>query len=133
MNNKLKIGLFVGVILVMLVAVTGCTTSNTSGPALTMTAKLEKTITVAGAPAVMINASITDNHAGNIRLVGTNFEMEDSTSTIHGPITNTGSGVTLENGDSAWMLRSYYIEAGSHPVTLTYFDGTNKMTCQVET
>ena len=134
-KNKLKIGLALGLVLVMAVAVTGCTTSNTSTPstsALTMTAKQVSTSTLNGEPVAKINATIQNEHAGTIRLTRSNFELEDYSSQVHSPISTSGGGITIDNGEGAWMQTSFYIAEGSHPTKLTSYDGTNKVVCSVD-
>ena len=134
MKNKLKIGFgIVLVMMVMAVAVTGCTTSNigSTGTALTMSARQVSSTTLYGEPVVKINATIHNDHAGTVRLSSNNFELMDSTSRVHAPIVSSSSGITVENGEGAWMQVSFYIVDGSHPTELTYYDGTNKVTCSV--
>jgi hypothetical protein len=134
MKNNLKIWLAIGLVLVMAIAVTGCTT--TTGPALTMEAKYVSTTTIAGTPAVKINATIDNHHAGTIKVSSSNFLLMGSDGTSHKSVaTSAGlssADIVIDNGEGSWTLMSFYLTPGTHPQELTYFDGTNKVTCNVE-
>jgi hypothetical protein len=78
-----------------------------------------------------VNMTVNNEHAGTIRVTDSNFELQDSTTAVHSPITTSGGGITISEGESAYMQRSFYIVEGSHPTELTYYDGTNKVVCPV--
>jgi hypothetical protein len=102
-----------------------------------MTAKLMSTNTsvVTGGPVAKINATITNENAGTIRISSSNFLLEDSNTSVHKPVSASAgmssTDVVVDNGEGAWMQMNFYIDAGSHPTELTYFDGTNKVVSPV--
>lgn len=129
MNNLFKAGLVVSIVIVLAIAVTGCTT--TSKPALMMNAKQTSSGTLYGQAIVKVNATVENDHAGNIRITSNNFEMLDSSGAVHQALGSTTAGITISNGESSWTLMTFYIEQGAHPTEMTYFDGNNKVTCPV--
>lgn len=128
MKNSFKAVLAIGLVLVLAVGVTGCTT--TSGPAIKMEAFKVGASEYAGVSYVKLNVSITNDHAGTVRIATSNFLLDDSTGQVNMPV-NPSHETVLTNGHSAVATINFPIADGSHPQTLKYFDGTNEVECTV--
>jgi uncharacterized protein YcfL len=126
MKNTLKIGLIVASVLVMSLAIAGCTSSNStsnsgSNQALVLTATqipVNDTITsYYGNNVVQINATITNNNAGTFKTSTDNFYLQDSSGHTSNPVNSVRTDVS-DNG--------YYIT-----IPLRYYDGTHDISCSV--
>ena len=128
MKKRFKGVLAVGLVLMMAVAVTGCT--STSGTAIQMSVFKVTTTEYSGTTYATLNVSVLNDHAGTVRISTSNFLLDDSTGQVNDH-TGTAKTAVLDNGDSAIVTITFPIAAGSHPQTLKYFDGTNKAECTV--
>jgi hypothetical protein len=136
MKNTLKIGFMVASVLVMSLAVAGCTsnTSNTSGQALTIAA----TTTPANATlknyygnnVVVVNATITNNNAGTFKISSDNFYLSDSGGYTHQPL-NTPNTAMSDSNAYTWMWLYFRLDSGTTPASLRYYDGTHDVSCSV--
>ena len=146
MRNKLIVGLAAVLVLAMSLAVAGCISNNStsnnsasnsenSGQALTMTAAQVAPIppsvtTYYGDDAVMINVTLTNNHAGTFKVSGDDFYMQDTSDHLHQPLGATQSSILHEN---AWVTVPlvFQLQPGTTAAAIEYNDGTHDLNCIV--
>jgi hypothetical protein len=144
MKNNLKIGLVVTLVLVMSLAIAGCSSNNGtsnngtsnsgSDQALVLTATqipVNDTITsYYGNNVVQINATITNNNAGTFKTSTDNFYLQDSSGHTSTPVNSVRTDVS-DNGYYITMPLYFTVTSGATPSSLRYYDATHDISCSV--
>ena len=139
MKNILKVGLAVALVLVMSLAIAGCTSNNStsnsgSEQALVMTAKqvpVNSTIkSYYGNSVVQINATITNNNAGTFKTSTDNFYLQDSSGHTSNPLNPARTGVS-DTDYYVTIPLFFTVSSGATPSSLRYYDGTRDISCSV--
>jgi predicted small secreted protein len=139
MDNTLKIGLVVALVLVMSLSVAGCTSNNStsnsgSDQALVLTATqipVNDTITsYYGNNVIQINATITNNNAGTFKTSTDNFYLQDSSGHTSNPVNPVRTDVS-DTGYYQTIPLFFTVNSGATPSSLRYYDGTRDISCSV--
>ena len=130
-DKKIKCVLVVGALLIF--GAVGCTSPSNpvTGPALTMSATYANgNYSAYYGQIIVVTADVTNNHAGTLKLSTDNFIMQDSKGYTHTTIGHPAV-MLLENSEGATPTINFQTTAGAIPSSLTYYDGTNKITCTI--
>src|ERR1019366_6724845 len=139
MKNNLKIGLAVALVLVMSLAVAGCTNNtsnggNQGGQALTLSATQvpanDSVVAYYGNGVVVVNATVANNNAGTFKISSDNFYLGDSGGYSHQALGTAHSDMSDSN-TFTWMWLYFSLNSGMTPASLRYYDGTHDISCSV--